>query len=298
MENKLVDIIIIGAGPAGMSAAIYAARAGKSVALIDKNGFGGNIALSPKVENIPGFESISGIDFATNMYNQVMATGNVEHFISEAKFVEYYKGLVKVTVDDALICGLSVIFATGAKHKELQLNTKNIYYCVTCDGPMYKNKNVMVVGSGNTGATYALELATYCKNVYLCDITPNMCCEKTLQNRIYEVKNIFWKPSSTVADVTNKDDKLTSVTMSSGEVIKCNAIFGAIGLIPQTDLVKRFFNLDDKKYAISNEHLNSLVPNIFIAGDCRKNNLKQVVTACSEGAEAAVEAIKYINSLK
>lgn len=298
MENTLYDIIIIGAGPAGMTAAIYAGRANKSVTIIDKNGFGGNISLSPKVENIPGFISVSGADFTANMYEQMCQYENINHVISDVKFIDYKNGIYKVYIDDTFICGMSLIIATGAVHREFNLDTKDIYYCVTCDGPMFKNKNVVVVGSGNTGATYALELSTYCKNVYICDVTTNMCCESVLRERVEKTKNIFWKPNTTITSVVNKSDKLQSVMLSTGEVIKCNAIFAAIGLIPQTDVVKNFIKLDTKNYIISEDCTIDYMPGCFVAGDCRTSKVKQVTTATADGTIAAVNAINYINSLK
>lgn len=294
MENKIYDIIIIGAGPAGMTAAIYAGRANKSVCLIDKEGFGGNIAKSPKVENIPGFVSIAGVDFATNMYEQVCNLPNVEHVIEEVVLLNYNHGLFKISLsDNSLVLGLSVIIATGTTPRKLGLTTNDVYYCVTCDGPLFKNKNVFVVGSGNTGATYALELSTYCKNVYLCDISDKMLCEKTLVDRISETKNIFWLPATVIKDTVDKDGKLASVKTSHDEVIKCNAIFSAIGMIPQTDFVGQFAKTNDKNYLVS-----SNIPGVFIAGDCRDSKVKQVTTAVSDGTYAALDAINFVNNLK
>lgn len=297
MENKIYDVIIIGAGPAGMTAAIYAGRAGKTVALIDKEGFGGNIAKSPKVENIPGFVSISGTDFAINMFNQVTALPTVEHIINEVALLKYYRGLIKVICsDNLLICGKSLIIATGTEYKKLNLPTKDIYYCVTCDGPMFKGKDVFVVGSGNSGAVYALELATYCKNVYLCDITMTLCCEDTLAKRIEENQKIHWLPNCTIKEVKhNKKGDLASVTLSTYETIKTNAIFVAIGLEPKTDFTSGLVTLNDKKFISASDNCTSdLVPNIFIAGDCRAKDIRQVTTACADGTTAALKAIKYL----
>lgn len=296
--NIIYDVLIVGAGPAGMTAAIYAGRADKTVAIIDKDGFGGNIAKSPKVENIPGFTSISGIDFATNMYEQVMNQPTITHFINEVVLVNYRYGLFKLYFEDgSIVCGRSLIFAVGTKHRELNLDTPDIYYCVTCDGPMFKNKNVVVVGSGNSGSTYALELAKYCKNVYLCDVTQEMCCEATLRARVENTKNIFWLPNCTIDTVTNnKEGRLTSVTLSTTNVLKCNAIFAAIGLIPQTAIAAPFTEIDDRQYIISTDCTTKNIPGVFVAGDCRTNKVKQVVTAVSDGATAAIEAMKFLDS--
>lgn len=298
-ENKIYDIIIIGAGPAGMTAAIYAGRSNKTVAIFDKDGFGGNIAKSPKVENIPGFSTISGADFATNMYNQMMNYSSIEHFIEDVKLVDYKYGLFKVFTESSIVVGKTVIFATGTKHRELDLKTKNIYYCVTCDGPFFKNKNVIVVGSSNTGATYALDLATYCKTVYLCDISSKMFCEKVLQDRIAKTENIHWLPKTTIKTLKqDKENNLSSVTLTNNEVFKVNAIFAAIGLIPQTDVVKNFAEKDSRGFIVSNDCKTTIVPGVFAAGDCRTSNIKQVTTACADGATAAIYAMQYLDTLK
>ena len=283
MNDTLYDLIIIGAGPAGMTAAIYAARANKNVVLIDKNGFGGNIAKSPKVENIPGFTEISGVDFAANMFNQIENLPNITHIIDEAVFVDYKYGMFKV--------------ATGTEHRELNIDPDNTYYCATCDGPFFKGKNVIVVGSGNSGATYALDLATYCRKVYLCDVTSDMCCEKILAGRVKSCNNIEWLANTTLTKVEkNKSNKLTAVILTSGEKLKCSAIFGAIGLIPKTEIAKRFVKTDDRGFIISDDCTTSLVPGVFVAGDCRTNKVKQVVTACADGATAAIAAIDFLNN--
>ena len=295
MSNvMLYDILIIGAGPAGMSAAIYAGRANKTVLLIDPE-FGGNIAKSPKVENIPGFSSISGVDFAAQMYEQATSLPTVEHVMNKAVYIEYYHRIFKVSLDDrTVVCGKSLIFATGTQHKELKLDTPDIYYCATCDGPFFKNESVIVVGSGNTGATYALELAEYCKKVYICDLTLDMQCESILQDRIHKNKKITWLPNTTITKVNNdKQGRLSSVTLSTLTNIKCKGIFAAIGLIPQTQIVNAFAKLDDKKYIVS-----SNVPGVFAAGDCTNNKVKQVVTATAEGAIAAINAIQFVETLK
>lgn len=298
MANKIkvCDLAIIGAGPAGMTAAIYAGRAGKSVIIIDKEGYGGQIAKSPRVENIPGFVSISGIDFATNMYEQITNLENVEHIVGEAVLLQYKKGIIVISLDDrSVIQCKSLIFATGCKPRELNLDTKDIYYCVTCDGPFFKKKPVIVVGSGNTGATYALELATYCKQVYICDITMNMMCEPALAKKIKATENITWLPNCTIKSARNKEGKLSSVILDTLSEIKVNAIFGAIGTVPQTNIAKGYTVINDKGFIETDKNP---IPGVFAAGDCTSNKVKQVTTATAEGTVAAINAINYLNSLK
>lgn len=292
-KNKQFDIVIIGAGIAGMTAAIYAGRAGKTVGIIDKNGFGGQILSTPLIENYPGFTKISGADLAANIYEQMSSLPNVEHITSEAMYIGYDHGLFKVSIEDhSLVCGLAIIFAGGSMHKTLALDTKDVYYCVTCDGPLFKDKPVVVMGSGNTGATYALELASYCKHVYLCDITLDMMCEKILQDKILKTKNISWLPNCTIQSVqTNQDKALESVTLNTLETLKCNAVFAAIGMLPQTEVIKDYVKLDEKNYAVE-----STLPGVFIAGDCGAS-AKQAIIAAGSGANAALDAIKFVNLL-
>lgn len=294
MAEKLYDILIIGAGPAGMTAAIYAGRAGKSIAIFDKNGYGGNIASSPKVENIPGFVSVSGMDFANNMYAQMTNISNIDHFINEVALVRYNNGLYNIFTDESeMFVGKTIIFATGSEHRKLDLPTKNIYYCVTCDGPLFRDKNVVVVGSGNTGVTYALELASYCKQVFLCDVTENMMCEKILRDRVASTKNIIWSSKTTIKNVhNNKSNKLDKVIFSNGKEFKCSGIFAAIGLKLNTEIMKDFVTIEK-----TGEASTANFPGIFIAGDCKVNRIRQVVSACSDGAIAATNAVAYLSKI-
>lgn len=301
MENKLYDIAIIGAGPAGMTSAIYAGRANKVVALIDKDGFGGQIAKSPRVENIPGFLKISGVDFAEKMYEQVTSLPTVTHFINEVNLIKYnYGSFIIYFTNGSFICSKSLIVATGNKPRELKLNTKNVYYCVTCDGPFFKKENVLVVGSGNTGAAYALELATYCKHVYICDITMNMMCESITAEKIKNNKKITFLPNCSIKEVkSDKEGNLKTVITSTGNELPVKAIFGAIGMIPQTDVISiQFVKKDEKGYIISDDCKTTLVPGVFVAGDCRQKTIRQVTTAVSDGTTAAIKAMNFLNGQK
>lgn len=301
MEDKMYDIAIIGAGPAGMTAAIYAGRAEKAVALIDKDGFGGQIAKSPKVENIPGFTFIRGMKFAEKMYRQICLYPTIEHIIEEVTLVQYRRGIFMINLSDgSMICSRSLIIASGNKPRELSLNTKNVYYCVTCDGPFFKGQDVIVVGSGNTGAAYALELANYCRKVYICDITMDMMCERVSAEKLKSKKNVVFLSNCSIKDVRNdKSGNLEAVVMSTGNEVPVKAIFGAAGMIPQTKFVSgQFVRKDDKGYIVSDSCESDLVPGLFIAGDCRQKDIRQVTTAVSDGTTAAIKAMKFINGLK
>jgi thioredoxin reductase (NADPH) len=301
MDNVLYDIAIIGAGPAGMTAAIYAGRAGKKVVIFDKDGFGGQIAKSPKVENIPGFLEISGADFAEKMYEQMMSLPSVNHTMEEVKLLQYKHGMIFCGLKDgSFVCTRSLIIAVGSKPRELKLGTKNIYYCVTCDGPFFKGQDVIVVGSGNTGVAFALELATYCHHVYVCDITMKPMCEAIAADKLDKAKNITFLPNCTIASVKNDTDgNLESAITSIGNTIQAKAIFGAAGMIPQTKSISSSFaRKDPQGYFISNDCETGLVPGIFVAGDCRQKAIRQVTTAVSDGTTAAIKAMNFLNGRK
>ena len=304
MEQKIYDSIIIGAGPAGMTAAIYLGRANKTVALIDKEGFGGNIAKSPFVENIPGFLKISGIDFATKMYKQVLHLSTVTNVINTVIQFDYnYKNkLFEVRcADQTIILGKTVIIATGTEHKTLHLPTKDIYYCATCDGAFFKGQPVLVVGSGNTGATYALELAEYCSHVDICDITQDLNCEATLKAKILMNKKISWWPASSVSAVKTIDGKLASVALlqkDSSKEIDSKAIFAAIGMKPSSTYIFPYLLLDQQGFIIpANNSLATSTPGCFIAGDCVSKTVRQVTTAVNDGTISAHSVLDYLRNL-
>lgn len=294
-NTKIYDVAIVGAGPAGMTAAIYAGRSDKQVIIIDKDGFGGNIAKSPRVENIPGFVSISGVDFASNMYEQMTSLESVTHEIGEVALIRYGNRMFEIFLkDNSTIYSRSVIVASGTEHKTLDLNTKNIYYCATCDGPFFKNKNVVVVGSGNTGAAYALELSNYCKHVYLCDVTFEMMCEPITQKKILSNEKITWLPHCSIKDVKNdKDGNLAKVILNTLDEINAKAIFAAIGMMPKTEFVSELVSKDDKGYLTRPN-----IPGIFIAGDCAQKKVRQVTTAVADGTLAAIDALKFLEENK
>lgn len=297
MNCAIYDTLILGSGPAGMTAAIYLARANKLVELVDKDGYGGNISKTPFVNNIPGFIG-SGDEFATNMYvSQICDYQNLNHSVRRAVLVEYKHGLFLTHFSDRTsIASKTLLFATGSTPRQINVTTNSLHYCVTCDGPFYKGKDVIVVGSANTGLTYALELSTYCNKVYLCDLTSSICGEEALKKKVKETSNIIWMPNTTIKSAINKDNlELESVELTTGEILKCDGIFAAIGFTPNTELAKSFFALDESGYIIAPETESQSIAGLYAAGDCRQGTTKQVVSACADGAEAALKIIKYLN---
>lgn len=294
----IYDIGIIGAGPAGMTAAIYAARAGKSVAIFDQNGFGGQIASTPFLENYPGVDANPGIELVTKMFEQMSQYDNISIMTEEVTgLIRNDENTFDICCDANIFNCKAIIVASGCKHRELELPTSDIYYCATCDGPFFKDKSVIVVGSGNTGATYALELSNYCKEVFICDVADHMLCEQTLQDRISQKKNIRWFPANPIEQVVEADNQLQAVTLKDKTYLRCSAIFAAVGMIPHTDILHHFPNIiNDKGFVIADESCITSEPGIFVAGDCRTKKLRQVVTATSDGAVAAVAASNYVDT--
>lgn len=283
-----------------MTAAIYAARANKKITIVDKDGYGGQIAKSPRVENYPGFAAISGADLTEKMFEQMSSyEDNINYILDEVKLIKYRHGVFIASLSDgSTVCAKSLINATGTKPRELPFETKNLHYCVTCDGPFYKGKDVIVAGSGNTGATFALDLANYCKHVYICDITPDLMCEKTLVDRIKATKSIEFLPRCSIKAVKNNENgELESVEMSTCGTLNVSAIFGAAGMLPQTSVLNGMLE-GAGKYISVDSNCKTSFPGLFAAGDCIVKTVRQVSTAVNDGTIAAISAINFLNSLK
>lgn len=299
----MYDIIIIGAGPAGLTAALYARRAGKSVLIIEKSTFGGQITFSPKVENIPGFLSVSGNEFAEKMVEQVLEHGaDIE--MCEVFSIE--SGDVKIVqTDSGSFEGKTVIIATGAKHRTLKVENEEkfigngISFCAVCDGAFYKDKTVAVIGGGNSALQEALLLSEVCKKVIMVQNLDFLTGEKMLCEKVESKDNIEVILSTTVSKV-NAGDIFTGIeiTSSSGEntILTLDGMFIAIGLIPQNECFKNIISLDKFGYADYDDTL-SAGNGIFVAGDCRKKKIRQVATAASDGAIAALAACDYVDSI-
>lgn len=306
-KNKTCyNIIIIGCGPAGMTAALYAARANKSVLILDKEDVGGMIVNSPKIDNYPGCISIPGSDLASQMFKQMEGLDICFKNFTEATAVYCGKDekiYVKTSDDDTFI-GDAVIIATGTSPKKLppfpsNPHDDNIHYCVMCDGFFYKDKKVAVVGAGNTGAQYALELAQYCDKVTVVEKSMNPLCEKTMLDKLMQKENIDLKIGYTVRDFNPEEGKLHISSKNDDLDVECSGIFVSMGMEPNLNNFGNVIVVDGRGFASvgcdqSSEHFNS--PGIFLAGDCVSKSVRQITTAVSDGTIAAVSAIKYIDS--
>lgn len=301
----MYDTIIIGAGPAGLTAALYLKRAMKKILVLEALTYGGQIVNTLEIDNYPVTPHISGFDFATNLYNQVMELN------TEMKYecVVDIKDLIdkkEVITKDSKYETKTVIIATGNENRKLglinedKLTGKGISYCATCDGAFFKGKDVAVVGGGNTAIEDAIYLCDLAKNVYLIHRKDTFKAEKTLIEKLKEKKNINFIYNSNITrlngeeslesiEITDKDNKKNELNISG--------LFVAIGRIPETENFKKLIKINENGYIDANENCHTNIDGIYVAGDVRDKELRQLVTATSDGAVAATEAIKYLNTI-
>ena len=300
----MYDIIVIGGGPAGLTAAIYALRADKKVLVIEKETFGGQITFSPKVENIPGFVSLSGNEFAEKLVEQALEQGAE---VESLEVLSIENGdIKKVITDDGVFHSKAVIVATGAKHRVLGLeNEENfigdgISFCAVCDGAFYKDSTVAVVGGGNSALQEALLLSKLCKKVYIVQNLEFLTGEKKLAEQVYETENIEVLLGNVVSAYLGDETLKGIVIKNQNEEreLVVDGVFLAVGLAPQNEPFKELIELDERGYAVSNEGCTTKTNGIFVAGDCRTKTVRQVATAAADGAIAALAAVEYLDTVK
>ena len=301
----MYDIIVIGAGPAGLTAALYARRAMKNVLVLEALTYGGQIINTREIENYPAAPHISGFDFSTNLYNQVKEL-ECEIKFEKAIDIKDLKDKKQVITKDNVYDTKTIIIATGNENRKLGLDNEDellghgISYCATCDGTFFKGKDVAVVGGGNTAVEDALYLSEICKTVSIIHRRDEFRAEKKLVNKLKQKKNIKYFYNSKVTKLNGKD-KLDSIEITSNDeeknTIEVSALFIAIGRIPETENFKKLINAKDNGYIIAEEDCHTNIDGIFVAGDAREKDLRQLVTATSDGAVSAIEAIKYISKI-
>lgn len=296
------DVIIIGGGPAGLTSAVYARRAGKSVLVIEKATFGGQITWSPKVENFPTVISATGAELGDLMLSQAMEQGaDVE--LEEVVSLTDSSGLKTVTCESgAVFEGKSVIIATGAKprmlgiEREDELIGNGVCFCAVCDGAFYKGRDVAVNGGGNSALQDAVLLSETCRKVYLIHRRDSFKGEAQLVESLKAKANVEFVLNASITELVGEDE-LTGIVLDNGRKIDVDGLFVAIGHSPQNEPFSAFLGLDKAGYADSDETCLTKTPGVFVAGDCRKKSVRQVATACSDGAVAALAACNYIDSL-
>ncbi|MCR4856195.1 MAG: FAD-dependent oxidoreductase [Erysipelotrichaceae bacterium] len=301
--EKIYDVLVVGGGPAGLTAALYALRNGKTVMVVEKSVFGGQIVNSPKVENIPGFLSVSGDEFGDMMLDQVMKQGGEVAF-DEVLKVESDGQIATVTLDmGEPLKARTIILATGTVHRTLGLANeesligKSIHFCAVCDGSFYKDKTVVMVGGGNSAFVETSHLLEIVNKVIMLQDMPFFTGEKKLLDSVLSKPNIETHVSTIVLAYEMNDGKLCGVRyLENGEekVAACDGVFLAVGLIPDNGNFTNVADLDERGYFDSDEYGKTKTANIFVAGDCRHKSLRQVATACSDGANAAIQACNYL----
>lgn len=299
----IYDIVVVGAGPAGLTAALYARRANKTVLVLEKGAFGGQITYSPKVENIPGFISLTGNEFADKLVEQVLEQGAD---IEPCEVTGIKDGEIKTVVTDSgeYECK-SVIIATGAKHRLPGVENEHSYigngisFCAVCDGAFYEGKTVAVLGGGNSALQEAILLSDLCKKVIVVQNLDVLTGEKKLQERLASKSNVEVITGATLHALHGMEelDKITINMVATGEkvTIPVDGLFVAIGLVPQNEAFANVLKLDNYGYADSEENCLTATNGIFVAGDCRKKRIRQVATACADGAIAALAACDYVD---
>ena len=299
----MFDIIIVGAGTAGLSAAIYGLRAGKSVLVLEETTYGGQIINTPEIENYPGIQKISGFEFATNLYKQAKDLGadvRIEKVLSIEKNGAYKKVVTKAQEYE----GKTVILATGAKNrslgldKEKELVGKGVSYCATCDGMFYRGKDVAVAGGGNTALENAIFLTNYCRKVYLIHRRDAFRGEEKLLQTLKEKPNVEFVLNANITRLIGEDGvdgvEVEDKNTHEKRIIDVMGLFVAIGQMPENSEFINVVDLDKGGYIEAKEDCKTKTKGIFTAGDCRTKKVRQLATAASDGAIAALAACEYI----
>ena len=304
----MYDIIVVGGGPAGMTAALYARRSNKSVLVLEKNGYGGQITYSPKVENYPGTKQMSGVEFADRLLDQILDQGADTE-------VETVSGLRRegqvwhvFTREGSDYAARSVILATGVKHRmlglpgETELVGNGISFCAVCDGEFYRDKAVVVVGGGKSALQEAILLAENCSSVTVVQDLDFLTGEERSQEVLRSKVNVRVITGTKATGFETKDGELTGIrlrrTADGAERIEpCDGVFVAVGLIPENEAFAEAAGLNDYGYIDSDERCLTASPGLFAAGDCRAKVLRQLTTAAGDGAVAAVAACRYVDAL-
>lgn len=299
----MYDIIIIGAGPAGLTSAIYAARGGKSVLVFEANMAGGQIVNTPMIENYPGISEIRGFEYTMNLLKQATDNGAVIKYEAVTKLdVSDIKKTVYTNAGEYK--SSAIIVATGLKRRKLEIEGeeeyigKGVSYCATCDGAFYKNKDVAVIGGGNTALEDALFLSEYCNKVYIIHRRDTFRGEKEYADRIRNKDNISLVLNSEPVKITG-GDVVTGVEVNNKETnekvtLKVSGVFIAVGQIPSNDIFSEVLSLDEQGYINAGEDCFTDKTGVFVAGDCRKKKIRQLATAIGDGAVAALAAMDYL----
>ena len=311
MSEKIYDLAIVGGGPAGLTAGIYGARAGLSTVILEKLSPGGQVVTTDVVENYPGFaEPISGYELVEKMLEQATKFG-VEVRSAEVAGIDVTPGedVKRLSLGDSSLSALAVIVATGAHHRRLGIPGEERFWgrgvscCATCDGMFYRGKRVVVVGGGDTAVKEALFLTRFASKITLVHRRDRLRATKVLQDRILAMEDqveFAWK---TVVEEIMGDDNVQAVRLKSVDgneksILECDGVFVFVGFTPNTEFLRGFLQLDERGYVITEDDMSTSVPGVFACGDARKKLLRQIVTACGEGATSSFAAEMYVDEIK
>lgn len=302
----MTDILIIGGGPAGLTAALYAARAGKSVKVFEKESFGGQITQAHLVDNFPGLPGISGMELGDKFCAQAMDAGAEVVFAAVESLTRNDDGTFHAETEDDPVDARAVIFAGGAKprplsvEREQELTGQGVSYCALCDGAFFQGQDVAVIGGGNTAFSDALVLAETSKSVTLIHRRNGFRAEATQIQAVEQAENIRLMVPYTVAGLKGDDhlDGLVLRHAETGELteLPINGVFVAMGRVPDCGLIADFADLDAAGFAACDESCATKTPGLYVAGDCRKKTIRQLTTAVSDGTIAAMAACEYLNA--
>ena len=304
----MYDMIVVGGGPAGMTAALYGLRNGKTVLVIEKAGFGGQITHSPNVENYPGTFSMSGNEFAERTLDQILRQGaEIElETVAEVRS-EADRKLVR-TEEGGEYEAKTVILATGVKHRMLglpgeeELVGEGISFCAVCDGDFYSGQTVCVAGGGNSALQEAILLAGKCKEVIMLQDLPFFTGEARLQEVLFARENVKAFTDVKITRLLTDGGALSGVEIEGrsdgkAQTVPCDGLFVAIGLIPENEPFRDLAELNEYGYFASDEQCLTKTPGVFVAGDCRSKRIRQLTTAAADGATAALAACRYIDQM-
>lgn len=299
------DAIVVGGGPAGMTSALYLLRAGKTVMILEKESFGGQIARSPRLENFPTNKSISGLEWADALFNQVVELGADFDIANVERIVKKEDGTFDVETDYGTKQAKSVIIATGCNHRPLGLDREEelvghgISYCATCDGHFFAGKNVLVIGDANTALQYTIALSPTVKSLSLVTLFDRFFADDILVKRLQNLPNLTVIHNYNAVEFVG-DPELVGVTFEDTvtkekKTLPCDGAFICIGQIPHNEPFSDFVELE-KGFILTDENMATKTPGIFAAGDCRVKKIRQVITASSDGAIAGISCANYLNS--
>lgn len=296
------DVLIIGGGPAGMTAALYVLRSGKNVLILEKENFGGQIATSPRVENYPSVKAISGLELSDQMFSQINDLG-AEFELEDVSEIKKENGIFKVTTNYGEHLAKTVIIANGVTHRHMNLPKeekfigKGISFCAVCDGAFYKDQDAYLIGDANTALQYAMLLSNYCPKVYMFTLFDKLFGEEILIEKVKKTENIIITPWMNLIEYKGEDE-LTGLVFENTKdhslhEYKTNNVFVAIGQLPHNEIYKDLVDLE-KGFIVTDDNMKTKTDGLYAIGDTRKKAVRQIVTALNDGAIAALEAVKYI----